>query len=188
MRDNRKSIISRMIDAGAELPILPKPKVAVYGLTSEGYSLAARLIDKAGVTIVDETLQMAMDIDQGMVNTHKTVQDLVGDEMLMGLKPVSQVLSEASVIIFTPKLKKVGDESVIEASGKLREVARYASTGSTVVNFLPTGVGGNADNVALLEKQTGMKVGERLNYAYCPTSPHSASSGSADAAASANRV
>ncbi len=150
---------------------MPKPKVAVYGLTSEGYSMAARLVDKASVTIVDETLQMAMDLEQGMVKTHKTVQELVGDEMLMGLKPVSQVLSDASVIVFTPKLRKVGDESIIEASAKLRDVAKYASSGSTVVNLLPTGVGGNADNIALLEKQTGMKAGERLNYGYLPTGP-----------------
>jgi UDP-N-acetyl-D-mannosaminuronate dehydrogenase len=133
--------------------------------------VAARLVEKAAVTMVDETLQMAMDLEPGMVRTHKTVQELVQDEMLMGLKPVSQVLSEAAVIMFTPKLRKVGDESIIEASAKLREVAKYASTGSTVVNLLPTGVGGNADNVQMLEKQTGMKVGERLNYGYCPMGP-----------------
>ncbi len=165
---------------------MPKPKVAVYGLTSEGYSVAVRLIEKAVVTLVDETLQMAMDLEPGMVKSHKTVQDLVGDEMLMGLKPVSQVLSEAEVVVFAPKLKKVGDESVIEASGKLRDVAKYASSGSTVINLLPTGVGGNADNVALLEKHTGMKVGERINYAYCPAAPQPSAGG--EAAAAANPV
>jgi hypothetical protein len=150
---------------------LPKPKVAVYGQTTEGYSLASRLVEKASVTIVDETLQMAVEIEPSMVRTHHSLGDLVGDEMLMGLKPVSQVLSEASAILFTPKLKKSGEESVIESSTKLREVARYVSAGSTVVNFLPTGVGGNADNISLLEKQTGMKVGERLNYGYSPVAP-----------------
>ncbi len=50
--------------------------------------------------------------------------------MLMGLKPVSQVLSEAGVVIFTPKLRKIGDESVIEANTKLREVAKNTSSGS----------------------------------------------------------
>jgi len=133
--------------------------------------MASRLIERASVTIVDETLQMAMDLEQGVVRTHKTVQELVGDEMLMGLKPVSQVLSEAAVIVFAPKLRKVRDESVIEASAKLRDVARYTSSGSTLLNLLPTGVGGNADNVALLEKQTGMKVGERIGYGYLPVGP-----------------
>jgi UDP-N-acetyl-D-mannosaminuronate dehydrogenase len=150
---------------------LPKPKVAVYGLTSEGYSVAARLIDKASVTLVDETLQMAMDLEPAVVRGHKTVHELVDDEMLMGLKPVSQVLSEAGLIVFAPKLRKVRDESIIEANAKLREVAKHASTGSTVLNLLPTGVGGNADNVALLEKQTGLKAGERINYAYLPSGP-----------------
>ncbi|MDG6915007.1 MAG: hypothetical protein JRN23_01300 [Nitrososphaerota archaeon] len=150
---------------------MPKPKVAVYGLTSEGYSLAARLVEMATVTIVDETLQMAMDLEPGIVKTHKTVQELVGDEMLMGLKPVSQVLSEAAMVVFAPKLRKVRDESIIEAGAKLRDVAKHASSGSTVLNLLPTGVGGNSDNMALLEKQTGLKVGERLNYAYSPAAP-----------------
>ena len=150
---------------------MPKPKVAVYGQTSEGYSVAARLIDKSSVTLVDETLQMAMDLEPAAIKGHKTVQELVDDEMLMGLKPVSQVLSEAEVIVFTPKLRKVGDESIIEANAKLREVAKYAASGSTVVNLLPTGVGGNADNVAMLEKQTGLKMGERINYAYLPMGP-----------------
>jgi hypothetical protein len=150
---------------------LPKPKVAVYGQTSEGYALASRLIERASVTLVDEALQMAVELEPAMVKGHRTVQELVGDEMLMGLKPVSQVLSEAGVIMFTPKLRKVGDESVIEANSKLRDVAKHASSGSTVVNLLPTGVGGNADNVAMLEKQTGLKAGERINYAYLPTGP-----------------
>jgi len=156
---------------------LPKPKVAVYGQTTEGYSLASRLVEKASVTLVDETLQMAVELEPAMVRTHRSLGDLVGDEMLMGLKPVSQVLSEASAIMFTPKLKKSGEESVIESSTKLREVARYVSAGSTVVNFLPTGVGGNADNISLLEKQTGMKVGEKLNYAYCPMAPRGEAGG-----------
>jgi hypothetical protein len=33
------------------------------------------------------------------------------------------------------------------------------------------GVGGNSDNISLIEKQTGMKVGETINYAYCPMRP-----------------
>ena len=165
---------------------MPKLKVCVYGLTSEGYSVASRLVEKAAVTIVDETLQMAMDLEEGMVKSHKTIDELVSDEMLMGLKPVSQVLSEAAVIVFTPKLRKVRDESIIEASAKLRDVAKYASNGSTVVNMLPTGVGGNADNVALLEKQTGLKAGERLNYGYCPMGPPAASG--AEPAGPANPV
>lgn len=147
---------------------MQKTKVAVYGLTTEGYNLAAQVVDKSSVTIVDETLQMAMDLTPATVKSNPTLQELVGGESLVGLKPVSQVLTEAKVIFFTPKLKKSGDESVIEANAKMREVAKNLSKGASLVNCLPVGAGGNNDNIALIEKQTGLKVGESLSYGYSP--------------------
>jgi len=150
---------------------LPKPRVAIYGLTTEGYAIAAKTIDAASVTIVDDTLQMAMDLTPQLVKGNSSLQELLGGESLMGLKPVSQVLSEARLVFFAPKLKKTGDESIIESSTKLRDVASHVSKGSTVVNTLPVGVGGNLDNLSVIEKQTGMKVGETINYGYCPIAP-----------------
>jgi len=149
---------------------LQKPKVAIYGLTTEGYSLASRMVERASVTIVDDTLQMAMDLDAQMVKTSRTLNQLLGEESLLGLKPISQVLSEARVILFAPKLRKTGDESIIESTSKMREIAKHISSGATVINTLPVGIGGNNDNIALIEKQTGMKVGDNLNYGYCPLS------------------
>lgn len=81
------------------------------------------------------------------------------------------MLSEAKFVFFAPKLRKTGDESIIESNTKIREVAKQVSKGSLLVNTLPMGVGGNADNIALIEKQTGLKVGETLSYAYCPLRP-----------------
>lgn len=149
---------------------MQKTKVAIYGLTTEGYSLASRMVERASVTIVDDTLQMAMDLDAQMVKTNRTLNQLLGEESLLGLKPISQVLSEARVILFAPKLRKTGDESIIESTSKMREIAKHVSSGATVINTLPVGIGGNNDNIALIEKQTGMKVGDNLNYGYCPLS------------------
>jgi hypothetical protein len=53
----------------------------------------------------------------------------------------------------------------------MREVAKHVSSGATVINTLPVGIGGNNDIIALLEKQTGLTVGENLNYGYCPLKP-----------------
>lgn len=150
---------------------MQKIKVAVYGLTTEGYSIASQMVDRASVTIVDDTLQMAMELEPATVRGNPTLQDLVGGESLMGLKPVSQVLTEARVVFFTPKLRRIGDESVIEANAKLREVAKNVTRGTTVVNTLPVGIGGNDDNIALIEKQTGLTNGENLVYGYCPMRP-----------------
>jgi hypothetical protein len=150
---------------------LPKVKVAMYGLTSEAYRLAAELGDKAQVTIVDETLQMAMDLDPGFLKKNPSLQEVMAEEPLLSFKPLEQVLGEAQVIFFTPKLRRPSEETLIEAGTKLRDLARYLSKGVTLVNSLPTGPGGNSDNIMLVEKQTGLQVGSTLTYSYMPLRP-----------------
>jgi len=146
----------------------------MYGLTSEGYRLAAELVDKAQVTIVDETLQMAMELDRAFLRKNPKLDALMAGEPLLNLKPLGQVLEEAQVIFFTPKLRRPSDESLIEANSKLRDLSRYLSKGATLANVLPTGPGGNAENIIMVEKQTGLKVGSTLTYAYMPLKPRDA--------------
>ncbi len=150
---------------------MPKIKVAMYGLTSEGYRLAAEVVDKSQVTIVDETLQMAMELDAAFLRKNPDLQELMSAEPLLGLKPLEQVLGEAQVVFFTPKLRRPSDETLIEASSKLRDLSRYLAKGVTLVNALPTGPGGNSENIMLVEKQTGLKVGTTVTYAYMPLRP-----------------
>ena len=150
---------------------MPKIKVAMYGLTSEAYKLAATLVDRAQVTIVDETLQMAMDIDPAFMKKNPNLQEVMAEEPLLRFKPLEQVLGEAQVIFFTPRLRRPSDETLIEAGSKLRDLARYLSKGVTLVNSLPTGPGGNSDNIMLAEKQTGLQVGSTLTYSYMPLRP-----------------
>jgi len=150
---------------------LPKIKVAMFGLTSEAYRLAAALVDRAQVTIIDETLQMAMDIDPGFLKKNPSLQEVMAEEPLLSFKPLEQVLGEAQVIFYTPKLRRPSDETLIEAGTKLRDLARYLSKGVTLVNSLPTGPGGNSENIMLVEKQTGLQIGSSLTYAYMPLEP-----------------
>ncbi len=150
---------------------MPKIKVAMYGLTSEAYRLAGALVDKAQVTIIDETLQMAMDIDPVFLKKNPNLQEVMAEEPLLSFKPLEQVLGEAQVIFFTPKLRRPSDETLIEAGSKLRDLAKYLSKGVTLVNSLPTGPGGNSDNIMLAEKQTGLQVGSTLTYSYMPLRP-----------------
>ncbi len=150
---------------------MPKIRVAMYGLTSEAYRLAAALVDRAQVTIVDETLQMAMDIDPAFMKKNPNLQEVMAEEPLLSFKPLEQVLGEAQVIFFTPRLRRPSDETLIEAGSKLRDLSRYLAKGVTFVNSLPTGPGGNSDNIMLAEKQTGLQVGSTLTYSYMPLRP-----------------
>jgi hypothetical protein len=160
-----------MVVRAVIVKLLPKIKVAMYGLTSEGYRLAAELVDRALVTIVDETLQMAMDLNPAFLRKNPKLDVLMAGEPLLNLKPLGQVLEEAQVIFFTPRLRRPSDESLIEANSKLRDLSKYLSKGVTLANVLPTGPGGNSENIMLLEKQTGLKVGSTLTYAYMPLKP-----------------
>ncbi len=150
---------------------MPKIKVAMYGLTSEAYKLAGDLVDKASVTIVDETLQMAMDLEPSFFKKNPNLQEVMEQEPLLSFKPLEQVLGDAQVIFFTPRLRRPSDETLIEAGSKLRDLAKYLPKGVTLVNSLPTGPGGNSDNIMLVEKQTGLQVGSTLTYAYMPLRP-----------------
>ena len=150
---------------------MAKIRVAMYGLTSEAYSLAAELVDRAQVTIIDETLQMAMDIEPGFLKKNPNLQEVMSEEPLLSFKPLEQVLGDAQVIFFTPKLRRPSEETLIEAGSKMRDMAKYLSKGVTVVNSLPTGPGGNSDNIMMVEKQTGLQVGSTLTYAYLPLRP-----------------
>ena len=150
---------------------MAKLKVAVYGLTSEGYGLAADLVEKAQVTIVDESLQMAMDVDAPFLKKNPNLQELMSGEPLLRVKPLERVLGDAQVVFFTPKLRRPSEESLTEAGTKLRDLSKYLSRGVTLVNTLPTGPGGNSENIVMVEKQTGLKIGATLAYAYMPLKP-----------------
>ncbi|HZW85392.1 MAG TPA: hypothetical protein VFE91_05775, partial [Nitrososphaerales archaeon] len=150
---------------------MPKTKVAMYGLTSEAYKLAGELVDRAQVTIIDETLQMALELDQPFLKKNPSLQELMGEEPLLSFKPLEQVLGDSQVIFFTPKLRRPTDETLIEAGTKLRELSKYLSKGVSLVNTLPTGPGGNSENIMMVEKQTGLQVGSSLTYSYVPLRP-----------------
>ncbi len=150
---------------------MPKTRVAMYGLSSEGYRLAGDLADKALVTVVDEMLQMAMDMDQTFLKRNPRLQELMEEESLLSFKPIEQVLGDAEVIFFTPKFRRLSDETLVETGSKLRDLSKHLNKGVTLVNTLPTGPGGNSENIMVVEKQTGLQVGSTLTYAYMPLRP-----------------
>jgi hypothetical protein len=150
---------------------LPKTMVAMYGLTSEAYRLAAELVEKAQVTIIDETLQMAMELDPAFLKKNPNLQEVMAAEPLLSFKPLEQVLGEAQIVFFTPRLRRPSDETLIEAGSKLRDLSKYLTRGVTLVNSLPTGPGGNSENLMTVEKQTGLQVGVSLAYSYMPLRP-----------------
>ena len=78
-------------------------KVVVFGLSTEGYSLACKMAIKgADVQIVDETTPSAISIKADIAKTYPNVSSLKEDEPLLAMEPIDVAISKAKYLFFTP--------------------------------------------------------------------------------------
>jgi hypothetical protein len=150
------------------LETLSEP-VVVYGLSTEGYKIASAIAVRGHkVSLIDESARMAIMLKPEIVKTYPSVSSLLEDEPLLELQPVDVAIKMASCVFFSPKIRKTGQDVRADISSKLRDVARSISPGTSIVFTLPTGVGGNTENIALIEHLTGFVVGRDIYYYYMP--------------------
>ena len=146
-------------------------KVVVFGLSTEGYSIACKMALKgADVQIIDESTPSAISIKSDIAKTYPTVQTLKDDEPLLSMAPIDVAISKAQFLFFVPVLRKTGQEIRIEINSKFKEAVGELKKGSSVVYCLGTGFGGNSENISLLEHVTGLKIGKNITYFYYPLS------------------
>jgi hypothetical protein len=144
---------------------------AVYGLSTEGYRIASSIAVKGfKVSLIDEAARMAISLKPDIARTYPDVSSLIEDEPLLALEPVDVAVSEASYIFFAPKIRRVGQEVKTDVTSKLRDATKALRKGTSVIYTLPAGIGGNNENMALIEHVTGMAVGEDIFYYYMPIS------------------
>ena len=74
-------------------------KVAVFGLSTEGYSIASKMaINGADVQIIDESTPSAISIKSEIAKTYPTVQTLKDDEPLLAMTPIDVAISKAQFL------------------------------------------------------------------------------------------
>jgi hypothetical protein len=143
--------------------------VVVYGLSTEGYKIASAIAVRGHkVSLIDESARMAIMLKPEIIKTYPTVSSLLEDEPLLELQPVDVAIKMASYVFFSPKVRKTGQDVRADISSKLRDVVRSISPGTSIVFTLPTGVGGNTENIALVEHLTGFVIGRDIYYYYMP--------------------
>ena len=146
-------------------------KVVIYGLSTEGYSLACQIAINGGdVQIIDESTPSAISIKEDIANSYPTVQALKDDEPLLAMTSIDAAISKAQVLIFAPKIRKTGQDIKIEINSKFKDAVSNIKKNCLVVYGLGTGFGGNSENMSLLEHVTGLKVGKNVSYFYYPLS------------------
>jgi hypothetical protein len=150
----------------------PSSSVAVYGLSTEGYRIASSIAVKGSkVSLIDESVRMAISLKPDIARTYPNVSSLVEDEPLLDLEPVDIAISNASYVYFAPKIRKVGPDVKGDVTTKFKDAIKALKRSASVVYMLPTGVGGNNENIALIEHVTGMTVYKDISYYYLPMSP-----------------
>ncbi|HXG14397.1 MAG TPA: hypothetical protein VNK25_04630 [Candidatus Nitrosotenuis sp.] len=144
-------------------------RVVVYGLSTEGYSLACQMaINGANVFIIDESSQSAISLKPEIAKTYPNVSSLKEDEPLLAMEPIDVAISKAQYLFFAPRIRKTGQETKTEVHSKFKDATSSLKKGSSVIYMLPTGIGGNSENVSLLEHVTGLEAGKSIFYFYYP--------------------
>jgi hypothetical protein len=153
-------------------------KAVVYGVSTEGYSIAKALALKGiDVAMIDEGKGMAISIKPDIAISYVSVNAFLEDEQLLKFEPESNAIESADYIFFTPIVKRLGQEAYNEILGKLKVIAKHLKGNSTFVYCIPTGIGGNKDILDIIERASGMNTANKkgsssnINYCYMPIMP-----------------
>lgn len=153
---------------------------AVYGLSTEGYRIASSIAIKGSkVSLIDESARMAITLKPDIARTYPNVSSLIEDEPLLALQPIDVAINDASYIFFTPRIRKIGQDVKSDVTSKFRDAIRASRGGASIIYTLPTSIGGNNENISLIEHVTGMSVGNDIFYYYMPISSGNASTSEA---------
>jgi len=146
-------------------------KVVVYGLSTEGYSLACQMAIKgADVYLIDESTPSAISLKAEIARTYPNVSALKEDEPLLSMEPIDVNISKAQYLFLTPRIRMTGEDPKTDIHSNFKNAAQSMKKNSSVVYNIPTGFGGNNENISLLEHVTGFEVGKSINYFYYPVS------------------
>ena len=144
-------------------------KIVVYGLSTEGYAIASQMAIKgADVYIIDESTPSAISLKAEIAKTYPNVSSLKEDEPLLAMEPIDVAISKAQYLFFTPRIRKTGQDIKTEIHSKFKDAVISMKKNSSVIFTLPTGFGGNNENISLLEHVTGHEVGKDISYFYYP--------------------
>ncbi len=109
-------------------------KVVIYGLSTEGYSIACQIALNGGdVQIIDESTPSAISIKQDIAKSYPSVQALKDDEPLLAMTSIDAAISKAQVLIFAPRIRKTGQDIKIEINSKFKDAVSNIKKGCMVI-------------------------------------------------------
>ncbi len=157
---------------GSILPlIVESSKVAVYGLSTEGYRIASHISNKGiPVSIIDDSSGMAITLKPDIFKTYSSVTSFIQDETLLDFEPFDVAINNASFIFFSPRIRKSWPDARNHIVSKFQDVIKHVSKDSSIIYTVPAGFGVNNENITLIEHRTGLSVDKNIFYHYMPIS------------------
>jgi len=157
---------------GSILPLtVESSKVAVYGLSTEGYRIASHISSKGiPVSIIDDSSGMAITLKPDIAKTYSSVTSFIQDETLLDFEPFDVAINNASFIFFSPRIRKSWPDARNHIVSKFQDVIKHVSRDSSIIYTVPAGFGVNNENITLIEHRTGLSVGKNIFYHYMPIS------------------
>ena len=157
---------------GSILPLtVESSKVAVYGLSTEGYKIASHISNKGiPVSIIDDSSGMAITLKPDIFKTYSSVTSFIQDETLLDFEPFDVAINNASFIFFSPRIRKSWPDARNHIVSKFQDVIKHVSKDSSIIYTVPAGFGVNNENITLIEHRTGLSVGKNIFYHYMPIS------------------
>ena len=146
-------------------------KVAVYGLSTEGYKIASHISNKGiPVSIIDDSSGMAITLKPDIAKTYSSVTSFIQDETLLDFEPFDVAINNASYIFFTPRIRKSWPDAKNHIGSKFQDVIKHVNKDSSIIYTVTAGFGVNNENITLIEHRTGLSVGKNIFYHYMPIS------------------
>lgn len=143
--------------------------VTIYGQSSEGYEVGAKLASKGHpVFVVDETLGTAMVLRPQIAADYPKLRDLLAEEPLLDIKSSKECIARSKILFFAPKLRRNENDVSAEAKSRLGDFAKSVTSGSLVLFCLPLGILGSKEVVGWIEHMSGLSSQKDFTFAYTP--------------------
>jgi hypothetical protein len=143
--------------------------VSIFGLSSEGYEIGAKLAAKGyQVYVVDEKLGTAIILRPDVAADYKDLRSFLQDEPLVGMKPSRDCLSNSKVVFFAPKLRRSDEDILSEVKPRLADVSKNISQGALFMFCVPLGIGGSREMIERIEHGSGLSSGRDFSFVYSP--------------------
>ena len=148
----------------------PKDKlIVIYGLSTEGYEIAKKILHRQSkVIIIDENSRLGIILTSEIVKEYPHINFLNEEELLLNLEPFDKAISNAPIVFFAPRIRKVNQDVKNEIILKFKEIITYLKKNTVIVINVPLGIGGNNEIITLIEHQSGLMVGTDVTYYYNP--------------------